>query len=950
MDLRTLFVGGALLVLLLTAHARDDAPVLPLPTVTEAGASEPGAPTIDVWYGDEQTFGQRGDPQRWANLLGRAHAAGGLSTLSYRLNGGPEIPLPWGLNTNRLAAGGDYNIELDREGLLPLPDVNTVAIVATGSSGVTHRRTVTVRYQAGRLAELPYAVDWGSLDPIERVHQVATIVDGAWELTAAGIRTSHKGYDRLIAVGDRHWRPEYEARTRVTLHEWRPYGAVGLAIGWQGHTGDANPRVDWPLEALGWVRNLPDRPEAQVMTFEEGVRERVPHAVSEGVTYELRARSERLGGGMARFAFKIWPQGTSEPAWTLTRDVPERSGSVLLVAHHADVTWGPLTIAPLGDNSSPAIVSRPPTQVEVGRVYHYLVEAADPDLTDVLSLHATTLPDFLGFEDHEDGRATLSGRAREEDLGLHEVHLEVSDGSLSNWQGFRVEVVPATARELRSDDFATASWQPFWRIFDDHGSIEIEREAAVFVLPSGAAQAPSGPETAALRLLQEVQDEDFFVEVEFASDGTSEASSYGIVIHDRNDQLLQIGSVPDRGGPRLVARLLDGTEKRVLSERRLEEDELKLGARHFRLQRLGDYWRATSSSTGALWSELATFSMPLEVSEVGAFAAREALAAGEESAAEQLTVRLEHFLSLQDSRAADTFNRPPTFLSEPPGLAPPGRSYEYTIRAEDPDHEEVELAPLVLPAWLRLESGRDGGRLEGIPGHDDRGAHTVALQLSDSRGGRRLQVFDVLVSPGPTAEPITPDDFRGLQPASSWQLVDPQGGASLDMDGTGLALGVPGGRTHDLWLDAQDAPRLVQRVADADLSVRTAFDEPVEPRYRLRGLLLQSDEGSLARCGPVHDGARLQVLLAVLRGKRIEQIAVRKADEPVRHLRLTRIGNALSCEYSADGLSWKRAGIVAHGSRFDAVGLFVGNAGGLAAHPARARFRYFLGHGQVVPP
>lgn len=943
MDFRTLLVGGALLGLLLAAHAQDDSPLLPPPAITEAGASDAGAPTIDVWYGDEQTFGQRGDPQRWANLLGRAHAASGLSALSYRLNGGPAIPLPWGLNTNRLAAGGDYNIELDREQLVPLPGINTVELVATGSSGVTHRRTVTVRYQAGQLAELPYTVDWSSLGHIERIHQVATIVDGAWELTAEGIRTSHKGYDRLIAVGDRHWRPEYEARARVTLHGWRSYGAVGLAIGWQGHTGDANPRVDWPLEALGWVRNLPDRPEAQVMTFEEGVRERVPAAVSEGITYELRARSERLGGGMARFAFKIWPQGTSEPAWTVTRDVPERSGSVLLVAHHADVTWGPLTISPLSDNSAPAIVSRPPTQVEVGRVYHYLVEAADPDLTDVLSLRAATLPDFLSLEDHEDGRATLSGRPREQDLGLHEIHLEVSDGSLSNWQSFRVEVVPATVRELRSDDFVAASWQPFWRIFNGQGSIELEREAAVFVLEGGAAQPLAGPEALAPRLLQEVQDEDFFVEVEFEPEGVSEASGYGIVVHDRNDQLLHIGSVPGLEGPRLVARLLDGTEPRVFAERRLEESERKLGARQFRLQRVGDYWRATSSSTGALWSELATFSLPFEVSEVGAFAARD------EVAEEELSVRLEHFLSLQDLDAAETFNHPPTFLTEPPGIAAPGQSYEYTVRAEDPDGEELELAPLVLPGWLRFESARGGGRLKGIPGHDDRGAHTVALQLRDSRGGRRLQVFDVLVSPGPAAPSITPDDFRGLAPASPWQLVDPQGDASLEMDGTALELGVPGKRSHDLWLDARDAPRLVQRVADADLSIRTAFDESVDPRYRLRGLLLQSDEGALARCGPVHDGARLRVVFAVLRGERIEQIAARTADEPVRHLRLTRIGNALSCEYSADGLSWKRAGIVAHGSRFDAVGLFVGNAGGLAALPARARFRYFVGHGQVLP-
>lgn len=940
MDFRALLAGGSFLVLLAT-HAGDDAPALLPPAIGDVSASESGAPTIDVWYGDEQTFGLRGDPQRWANLLGRAHATGGLSALSYRLNGGPPLPLPWGINTNRLAAGGDYNIELDRDALAPLPDVNTVEIIATSNSGVTERRTVTVRYHAGRLAELPYVVDWKSLDHVDRAHEVATIVDGAWELTSTGIRTSYKGYDRLIAVGDRHWRPEYEARTQVTLHEWRAYGAVGLAIGWQGHTGDAQPRVDWPLEALGWVRNVPDRPEAQVMTFEEGVRERVPYAVSEGITYELKARSELVGGGMARFAFKIWPQGTSEPGWTLVRDVPERSGSVLLVAHHADVTWGPLMIAPLGGNSAPAIVSRPPTQVEVGRVYHYSVEAADPDLTDVLPLRAISLPGFLSLADHEDGRATLSGRAREEDLGWHEVQLEVTDGSLSNWQSFRIEVVPATVRELRSDDFAATSWQPFWRLFAGTGGIELERDAAVFVLGNGAAQPWTGVAVAAPRLLQEIDDEDFFVEVSLEPDEASASSSYGIVVHDKNHRILHVGSAPDSEGPRLVARWIDGDEQRMFAERRPEADQTF--PRHFRLQRVGDYWRASCSSTGAPWSELATFSATLEVSEVGAFAARD------EVTEKRHVVRLDHFLTWHDTSATEAFNRPPSFFGEPPGTAPPGERYEYTVRAADPDGEPVQLTPLVLPGWLRFQPARDGGRLEGIPGHDDRGAHTVALQLSDARGGRRLQVFDVLVSPGPTVTAITPDDFRGPRPVSSWRLVDPQGDASLVMDGSSLELAVPGGHSHDLWRDDSDAPQIVQKVPDADLSVRTALDEPVEPRYRSQGLLLQSDDGALARCGPVHDGARLQVLLAVLRDGRLEHVAVRPADDPVRHLRLTRIGNALSCEYSADGLSWKRAGIVAHGSRFDAVGLFVGNAGGLAAHHARARFRFFVGHGQVVP-
>lgn len=924
------------MLVLLALRPRHDASE-PVPS------AEPGAPTVVVWYGEEQTFGQAGDPQRWANLLGQAHAPGGLAALSYRLNGGPSIPLPWGVNANRLAAGGDYNVELDRERLVPHPGTNTVEITATGSSGVTTRRTVTVRHHARRLTPLPYTIDWSNLDGVDRVNEVASIVDGAWELTEAGLHTTKKGYDRLIALGDRNWSPEYEARARVILHDWRPYGGVGLAMGWQGHAGEADPRVDWPMEALGWVRNLPGQQEAQVMTFEGGVRERVSYDMPEGTTYELRVRSERLGGGLARFAFKIWPRGSSEPAWTVTRDVPERAGSLLLVAHHANVTWGPVTIVPLGGNSPPVFVSRPPAQVEVGRIYHYDVVAADPDLTDSLTMSPVKLPEFLSLEVQDDGQATLMGRPREADLGLHDVGLHVSDGSLSAEQAFSVEVIPATHREIHSDSFAAASWQPFWRLFQgEAGSgIELERGAALFVLGNGSAQPLTHEDLSAPRLLQEAPDEDFAVEVEFAADPIAGAQGQGIVVHDVHDRVLLVGNVRQAGRPRLVARLLDESGQQVFALRSPGRPSRAADPHRFRLERWGDTWRA-SSSAGGLWSDLATFSAALEVSEVGAFASQD------DATEERITARLNHFLSLGDPRAADTFNRPPEFLTEPPGDAAPGRVYGYTVRAADPDGEAVRLEALVLPEWLRFEALRDGGQLGGTPAHDHRGAHTVALQASDSRGGRHLQIFDVLVSPGPV-ETVTADDFRGARLADSWRLQDPHGESLLKTDEGALDLSVPGGRTHDLWLDSHDAPRLVQSVNDADLSVRTSFEGPVEPRYRLVGLVLQNDQGSLVRCGPFHDGTRIRVLLAVLRNQRVEKVAAPAAQESVRHLRLTRVGNAVSCDYSADGLRWTRAAVLPHGSRFDAVGLFVGNAGGRAAEAAGARFRYFVGQGDVVP-
>jgi hypothetical protein len=69
--------------------------------------------------------------------------------------------------------------------------------------------------------------------------------------------------------------------------------------------------------------------------------------MTSGAAYVYKVRSDRLGNGLARFSLKFWPRGTSEPTeWILQRDVPERAGSVLLVAHHTEATWETLRVTP----------------------------------------------------------------------------------------------------------------------------------------------------------------------------------------------------------------------------------------------------------------------------------------------------------------------------------------------------------------------------------------------------------------------------------------------------------------------------------------------------------------------------------------------------------------------------------------------------------------------------
>ena len=75
----------------------DGAPY-PYPIISYAPPAQPAAPaadapTIDVWYGSSQNFGQHGNPQEWVNILGRVSGSLPITSLTYSLNGGPDATL-----------------------------------------------------------------------------------------------------------------------------------------------------------------------------------------------------------------------------------------------------------------------------------------------------------------------------------------------------------------------------------------------------------------------------------------------------------------------------------------------------------------------------------------------------------------------------------------------------------------------------------------------------------------------------------------------------------------------------------------------------------------------------------------------------------------------------------------------------------------------------------------
>jgi hypothetical protein len=185
----------------------------------------------------------------------------------------------------------------------------------------------------------------------------ATVVDGCWELVPGGVRTCEgtMGYDRLLAAGQRHWGSDFEVLVPITIHDYETVfpdngPAIGVGFGWQGHTGPDQPRLGHPYQSIGFIRGLASSPYLQLMKNGDVGVAVVPAVIDVGTRYLMRIRSETETATTSLVRMKVWEDGTPEPgAWQIMSDFTTRGGSILLIAHRADVTFGDATILPLAD-------------------------------------------------------------------------------------------------------------------------------------------------------------------------------------------------------------------------------------------------------------------------------------------------------------------------------------------------------------------------------------------------------------------------------------------------------------------------------------------------------------------------------------------------------------------------------------------------------------------------
>ncbi len=342
-------------------------PIISYEAPDQAGRAATGVSetlTIDVWYGDNQTFGVRGTPQEWINILGNVSGPSPIQSLTYTLNSGDPIMLSVGATDKmRLYRPGDFNIELDYRDLND--GLNTVVITAFDGSNTVYK-TVTVQYSADIHPALPFNVNWGAAGA-QNVLAGGHPVDGQWDIVSGQLINLWPGYDRLYAIGDMAWK-DYEVTVPVTVDSINIAGwgnpsngaAVGMIVRWQGHTQGtppSQPALNWRrVGAIAWYRWVPPAGDAsfQMLGYGGGQIAKVPAAgaIQLSKTYNFKV-SVKSGapGERATYRFKYWEQGTAEPVgWFIAArgNVGEpANGSVALAAHQVMARFGEVSVKPI---------------------------------------------------------------------------------------------------------------------------------------------------------------------------------------------------------------------------------------------------------------------------------------------------------------------------------------------------------------------------------------------------------------------------------------------------------------------------------------------------------------------------------------------------------------------------------------------------------------------------
>ena len=603
-------------------------------------ATATAEPVINVWYGNTQPFGQIGMSQKYVNILGNvSDLDGDISNLEYSLNGKATVALSIGPDIRRLQDPGDFNVDISEDTLVD--GENTLLIRATDSLANKSESIVTIDYDANSVWPLPqdgYLVDWDATGDIQ---DVAQVVDGRWTVSPLGAITASIGYDRLVAIGDQSW-VDYEALIPVKINSIDPKGfagsnvapAVGVIMHWTGHIDDSlcgqpkcgfQPTIaswyEWDKDQSGngqfsmWLRyNQKKKPENNLQL-----------AFDKNYYWKIRAEGSKSPNG--QFKMKVWPVGEVEPEnWLVTlngsSDSP-KNGSILLLAHYAELVFGDIFISPLNvePDTTPPVISDVSVAVEPdGATVHWITD--EPATSQVNFGKTTTYNKTIEDLSFSTEHFIYLDNLQSEQL----YHFKISSTDLKSNAAVTEDDTFTTQKLIAivSDDFNTCTLDPAWQ-FDDplnDANYFLTTTQVDINVPGGMAHdiwEGSEPFIRTPRLMRSVTDPNN-LQVKFDSGVHENVTFQGVLFEEDAKNLFRVSyQFEDNQTALYVIGHKEGLPSKVLKKVVINGASPD-GPLFIWTNRENGQWKVRYSTNGTNWSDAGTFQFPLSITKAGVFA------------------------------------------------------------------------------------------------------------------------------------------------------------------------------------------------------------------------------------------------------------------------------------------------------------------------------------------
>ncbi len=209
-----------------------------------------------------------------------------------------------------------------------------------------------------------------------------------------------------------------------------------------------------------------------------------------------------------------------------------------------------------------------------------------------------------------------------------------------------------------------------------------------------------------------------------------------------------------------------------------------------------------------------------------------------------------------------------------------------------------------------------------------------------------------LVLSSTAAGPFVSDDFTsGSLATPPWTFVNPLGNSTAVVVDQVLQITVPLGGPNPLLPPDKNAARVMQAVDDTDFEVEVKFDSAPSQQYQEQGLIVDQDADNYLAFEVYSDGATVNALVRNVAGGGISYPVAGQLLGAQAHyyLRVGRVGDTWTFEYSYNGVDWGTAGSFSQSLVVSQVGVYAAVESAATSSGFTASVDYVLNTAPIVP-